>query len=355
MSRTFVVKLGCGARANIERDGLAPSAIRCVPAAAGGPKGLALMPFDRWLFGEWLRDASDLTLVGASIGAWRMAAAVHDDPAGALLRLQRGYIEDQNYGLKPGPAEVAALMRDNVRKGFGEWRPRDGIRLHVLTSRAVGALARGGSRRAFARATLANARGRSHLASHLQRVVFSRGGAGRRGSEALFGNDAFGATHVPMTQENALEALLASGSIPILCETVADIPGAPQGCYWDGGLIDYHPFFPYSQLDGLTLYPHFTPSVTPGWLDKFLPWRKQGVRGRGADWLSTTILIAPTPEFLATLPNGRLPDRRDFHHYGPDHKSRIAAWNRAVAECQRFADDSAAWLQNPDLSVAQSF
>ena len=81
MSRTFVVKLGRGARAHIERDVLAPAAIRRVPAAAGGPKGLALMPFDRWLFGEWLRDARDLTLVGASIGAWRMAAAVHDDPA----------------------------------------------------------------------------------------------------------------------------------------------------------------------------------------------------------------------------------------------------------------------------------
>ncbi len=353
MTRAFTVKLGRVARERIARDGLKPADIACIPAAAGGPKGLALMPLDRWLFGQWLRGTTDLTLVGASIGAWRMAAAAHEDPVAALLGLERGYIEDQNYGYKPGPAEVAALMRANVRAGFGQWRPRDNLTLRVLTSRAAGVLLRDDSRTAFGRAALANARGRSHLARHLKRVVFSHGPR-VAATDVLFSADEFGLTHVPLTAQNALEALLASGSIPIASQPVRDIPGAPGGAYWDGGLIDYHLFYPYERLDRLTLYPHFSASLTPGWLDKFLPWRKQGTRGRGSDWLGSMILIAPSPELVARLPNGKLPDRKDFYHYGVDHAARIAAWKRAVAECARFADEAAAWLERPDLSFAQS-
>lgn len=353
MTRAFTVKLGRRARAHIMREGLKPADIACIPAAAGGPKGLVLMPLDRWLFGQWLREAPDLTLIGASIGAWRMAAAAHENPVAALAGLERGYIENQNYGHKPGPGVVVALMRANVHAGFGRWRPRDNLTLRVLTARATGVLAGNDSRAAFGRAALANARGRSYLAQHLQRVVFSHGPRAKA-SDALFSADAFGLTHVPLTTHNALEALLASGSIPIVSQAVRDIPGAPAGAYWDGGLIDYHLFYPYERLDRLTLYPHFSASVTPGWLDKFLPWRKQGVRGRGGDWLASMILIAPSPELVARLPNAKLPDRNDFYRYGVDHAARIAAWKRAVAECARFADAAAAWIERPDLSFAQS-
>ena len=76
---------------------------------------------------------------------------------------------------------------------------------------------------------------------------------------------------------------------------------------------------------------------------------------RGADWLDSMILISPSPELVASLPNGKLPDRNDFYRYGTDHTARIAAWKRAVAECQRFADEAAAWLERPDLSFAESF
>ena len=354
MKRSFVVKLGAQARAHIERNGLVPADIACIPAAAGGPKGLTLTPLDRWLFGDWLRESRDLTLIGASIGAWRMAAAADADPVGAIAELERGYIEDQNFRIKPPPSEVAALMRANVTSGFGRWRPRDAITLHVLTSRATGVLDRDGSRRAFGRAALANTRGRRHLARHLKRVVFSRGPR-RAAAQALYDADPFGFTQVELDDGNALQALLASGSIPIVCEAVADIPGAPPGWYWDGGLIDYHLFHPYERLGRLTLYPHFATTVTPGWMDKYLPWRKQGVKGRGAEWLSSMILIAPAPEFVARLPNAKLPDRSDFYRYAGDHAARIAVWKRAVAECARFADEAAAWLVKPDLSIAESF
>ncbi|HEY4373197.1 MAG TPA: patatin-like phospholipase family protein [Burkholderiales bacterium] len=350
---SLTIKLGAFAREHIAREGLRPGDIRCIPAAAGGPKGLALMPLDRWLFGEWLHEAKDLTLVGASIGAWRMAAAVQRDPVRALANLQRAYIEDQNYRIKPSPAEVTQLMRGNLQANIADWQAREHIAFRALTARAVGRLSATAARGAFARAAFANTRGRHHLAQHLQRVIFAHGPASPLDA-ALESIDAFGAIRVPLTAQNRTDALMASGTLPMICDPVKDIAGAPAGWYWDGGLIDYHLHYPYARMAGLTLYPHFTPSVTPGWLDKFLPWRKQGVKGRGGPWLSNLILIAPSPEFLARLPNGKLPDRNDFYRYEGNHPARITAWNRAMAECQRFAEEAARWLMKPDLSMVGS-
>ena len=42
------------------------------------------------------------------------------------------------------------------------------------------------------------------------------------------------------TVEHLLSALHASGSIPFVLTGERDIPGAPPGQYWDGGIIDYH-------------------------------------------------------------------------------------------------------------------
>ena len=162
--------------------------------------------------------------------------------------------------------------------------------------------------------------------------------------------DAFGLTQVPLTTANIEDALLASGSIPLVCDPVRDVASAPPGDYWDGGLIDYHLLLPYERFDGLVLYPHFVPYVTPGWLDKFLPWRKRPRRHR---WLANVILMAPSTAMLERLPDHRLPDRSDFHRYGRDHAARIGAWERAIAESERFAEAAMRWLQAPDLSVTR--
>ncbi len=369
MTRAFTVKLGSRARAQIAREGLQPRDISCIPAAAGGPKGLALIPLDQWLFGEWFAQAnSDAesphspTLIGASIGAWRMAAAAQADPVAALKELARTYIEDQVYAPNPTPADVATLIRrlanSTYRIGGGAWSPRPDVSLRVVTARAAGALLGDASRTAFAQAALANALDRPRLARHLRRVVFASGP--QSPLDRVLGGDAFGAEQLPLTQVNAEDALRASGSIPLVCDPVKigadalgkDTTGMPPGWYWDGGLIDYHLFYSYAQLDGLVLYPHFIDAIVPGWLDKFLPWRKQGVHGRGSEWLSNVILISPSPAFLRTLPNGKLPDRNDFYRYGADHPRRIADWKRAMAECQRFAEETGAWLKKPDLSIA---
>lgn len=364
------VKLGARARSQIENRGLQPADIACIPAAAGGPKGLGLIPLDQWLFGEWFPAAQHMpTLIGASIGAWRMAAAAQPDARQALAELSRTYIEDQIYQVNPPPAEVARLCRLLARSMFvdGRWQPREDVALRVITARASGVLGENASRRAFAHASIDNLAGRARLARHLRRVVFASGPAsplddvlsGQEesspqgdGSWRGPGFDHFGSERTGLTASNAEAALLASGSIPLLCDPVKAIPGAHPGWYWDGGLIDYHLFYPYARLEGLVLYPHFTDFIVPGWLDKFAPWRRQGVNGRGRDWLANMILISPSQSFLQTLPNHKLPDRKDFHRYGQDHRRRIADWNRAVSNCGKFAEEAAAWLKAPDLSIA---
>jgi hypothetical protein len=347
--RSFTVHAGARALAHLHERGLPPADVGCVPAAAGGPKGLALIPLDRRLFDPargWLRD-STLELIGASIGAWRMAAAAMADPAAALDRLAEAYI-GQTYPRKPSPREVAEQCRRLARAVLGDAQtiePRMGRALSVLTARARGAPARGGPRAMFARAALANTLSRSKLAAHLVRVVFTAGNAGFPSSAF----DRFGLDRVALDAGNCEDALLASGSIPLLCEPVRNPRGAPRGEYWDGGLIDYHLLLPYARLPKLVLYPHFAPHVTPGWLDKFLPWRRHA---RAHPWLANVLLISPSPALIDRLPNRKLPDRNDFYRYGLDHATRQRDWRRAMAECERFADEVAGWLERPDPSLA---
>jgi hypothetical protein len=348
MSASFTVHAGARAAAHVRSRGLKPADIVCIPAAAGGPKGLALIPLDQRLFGGWLRDATHVRhveLIGASIGAWRMFAAAQLDPVASLSRLAEGYVE-QRYPRNPSPRCVSDECRKLARAVLGgDPMPplRANVGVNLITTRARGVLDRNGSRAAFARAALANTRSRRALAPHMGRVIFDAGDA-RFPRE---GFDPFGLERVRLVPENCEDALLASGSIPLVCEPVRDPAGAPRGDYWDGGLIDYHLLLPYRDLDGIVLYPHFVPYVTPGWLDKFLPWRKQS---RGHPWLENMLLIAPSREFLARLPDRKLPDRNDFHRYGLDHAARMSSWRRAIAECERFADDVMEWLERPDAS-----
>jgi hypothetical protein len=147
---------------------------------------------------------------------------------------------------------------------------------------------------------------------------------------------------VPLDATNDHDALLASGTIPLVCVPVRDIAGAPHGNYWDGALIDYHLLLPYPWLathkrtdrSSIVLYRHFDRSVTPGWLDKHLPWRRSS---SGHAWLANVLNRAIGVDDRA-YPNRKLPDRQDFYRYGTDHAGRERAWNRAIGESERFAE-----------------
>ena len=343
---------GPAARKHLEQDGLRPQDIGLIPGAAGGPKGLILGPLDRFIFGSWLAQSSQsVHLVGASIGAWRMASACLHDPAAAFERLEHDYIH-QHYALPPGrtrplPRDVSASFGQSLQDFYGGRvdqvlsHPR--YKLHVFVSRGRLLLARERSlRRAagYAMAFLANAASRKALGWWLERVVFSS-------QDPLPLNLGDYPTQLArLDQTNFYQSVRASCSIPFVLEAVHDIPGALPGAYWDGGLTDYHLHLNYAALGPqLVLYPHFQKAVVPGWLDKGFKRRH-----RATPFLDNMIVLAPDPAWVAALPNGKLPDRTDFARYAQDFAGRVKAWTQAAKASAQLADEFAEWLDKPDLA-----
>ncbi len=350
---------GPKALAHVRAHGLRAQDIAVVPAAAGGPKGLILQALDQFLFGHWLPQAPrERSVIGASIGAWRMAAACHSDPVDAFARLGDLYC-GQYYTAKPTPQEIDVvcqkLLQDFVGGHEDEILQHATNRLHILTVRGKGWLQAPRHRAAqiggFAAATMLNLGARSHLARVMERVVISDGRDAPSWLRDDF--DAFTTHFATLGRDNLATGLLASGTLPLVMEPVRIIAGTPPGTYWDGGMIDYHLAFPYARLEGqLVLYPHFSEHIVPGWLDKTLPWRR-AARGPNRHWLDNVIIAAPSDDFLRTLPRGKLPDRQDFPHYGLDHEARIRNWKQAIGEGQRLRDEFAAFAERPDIGRLQ--
>ncbi|HBO0645809.1 TPA: patatin-like phospholipase family protein, partial [Pseudomonas aeruginosa] len=171
--------------------------------------------------------------------------------------------------------------------------------------------------------------GRRHLHRHFERVILHDA----RQAPPLATLTDFPSRYLHLDGGNLRQALLASGSIPMVMEGVRDLPGAGPGTYRDGGLLDYHLDLPYEDR-GVVLYPHFTDKVIPGWFDKGLPWRR-GDAGR----LQDVLLLAPSREYLARLPHAKLPDRKDFTRYLGDDDGRERYWRQAMAESRRLGDE----------------
>ena len=63
---------------------------------------------------------------------------------------------------------------------------------------------------------------------------------------------------------------------------------------------------------------------------------------------------ASTKAFKLRLPNGKLPDRHDFVHYGNDLAGRVKAWQAAVSAAEQLCDEFQAWLAKPDMNQVHS-
>lgn len=323
----------------VRTRGLRADDVDILPGASGGAKWLAIAGLDRYLFGEFLpaRDGHrtrPLHLIGSSIGSWRMACLARRDPLAALARGHHAYIHEQRYSPRPSTREVttvltAALDRILGDGGVGEILSHPWARLHVITAEGRGLAA---SERRFALATAlalaatANVVSRRSLTVQMRRTIFHS-----PGSASVFQHlRDLPTVHRTLTQENLRAVLLASGSIPLLLDGVR-IPGVPGGPHWDGGVTDYHLDLDFGRGDGLVLYPHFYGHVVPGWFDKSLRWR----RGRAANF-RRTLLIAPSNAFVASLPGGRIPDRRDFHRLS--EAARIARWQAIADRSEALGD-----------------
>jgi len=375
MTKALRIHAGPRAREHLEKHGLQPSDVGVVPGAAGGPKGLILGPLDRFIFGEWLpRSQQPVHLVGASIGAWRMATACLGGSVAAFERLEHDYIH-QDYELPPGKkrptaAHVSERFGQNLQAFYGgrveEVLGHPRFRLHIVTSRGRHLLRREhgvATPLGYLGAFLTNTVRRKAMGAWLERVVFSS-----PGTALPFGTSDYRTRQVPLSAGNFMQALQASCSIPFVLQAVHDIPGAPPGAYWDGGITDYHLHLAYSNSNliaasasqtsaggqkdlepgGIVLYPHFQHRVVPGWLDKGLKWRH-----RATSALDGMVVLSPDPDWVRSLPNAKLPDRNDFTHYGTDGAARAKAWLAATRASQQLADEWAAWLLRPDMRAVQ--
>lgn len=342
---------GPAARQHIAAQGLRAQDVGVIPGAAGGPKGLILGPLDRFIFGDWLaRSGQPVHLVGASIGAWRMTTGCLQAPVQAFERLEHDYIH-QDYELPPGrksptPDHVSERFGANLQAFYGgrvgEVLAHPRYRLHIVTSRGrhvLGREHRWGTPIGYLGAFLSNTVHRKAMGAWLERVVFSSPAA-----PLPFGTGDYRTRQVHLTEANFNAALQASCSIPFVLRAIHDIPGAPPGAYWDGGITDYHLHLNYRVPDapGIVLYPHFQRSVVPGWLDKGLKWRH-----RTTPFLDRTVVLAPDPAWVARLPGGKLPDRTDFPRFGTNLAARVQAWSAAVAASRQLAEEFAEWCELP--------
>ena len=315
---------------------LSPEDVHVIPGAAGGPKALGISGLDKAIFGDWLpRVPQERSLIGSSIGSWRFAAvASSDDPKAQLARLAELYTA-QRFAKGVSAEEVSrksVLFLEELLGGREDailnhpW-----YRLNVVVVRSLGMLAedaRGRLGLGLMGAISANMVSRRHLGRFMERGIIHDARLKAPVSNLVD----FPSHEVAFNRDNLLPALLASASIPLVMSGVRNVPGAPEGVYRDGGLLDYHLDLPWQQ-PGIVLYPHFTGKVIPGWFDKTLPWR----RGNPG-YLQDVLLVAPSPEYLAALPDRKLPDRKDFKVYAGDDAGREAAWRRAIAESDRLGD-----------------
>lgn len=333
----LTLRAGTRALQRIRERGLSAADVAVLPGAAGGPKGLGIQGLDLALFGDWLPQAPrPRTLIGASIGSWRFAAACLPDAAAGIRRLGELYTS-QRFARRVSMADVSSSCRqllDELLQGQDQQLlDNPTYHLNIVLVKSQGLLIHDHKRAlglGLSSVIGNNLLARSRLGRHFERVILHD----TRLPPPLKPLTDFRSHFHTLDAGNLRQALLASGSIPMVMQAILEIPGVGPGTYRDGGLLDYHLDLPYDCEDGLVLYPHFSDRIIPGWFDKSLPWR----RANSAQ-LQDVLLVAPSREYLARLPHGKLPDRTDFKRYLGNDDGRERYWRQAMAESARLGDE----------------
>ena len=335
--KALEIRVGKTAAKRLESEGWHADLIDGLIGASGGPKWMILGRMDRVLIADLLAGRSrPLDAVGSSIGSWRHAAMAQPDPVEAYDRFEKAYLAQSYRSAKPSVPEITQVALWLMNSLLGEQgghsvATHPWLRSHIVTARGKGLNAQRPGKRLIAGmgiAALGNAVSRRTLPASFQRVVF----APEQASPLRPLLDGFDTQYVGLSEANVFHALMASGAIPYVFEGVYEIEGAGQGAFWDGGIIDYHFDLQRLPRDEVWLYPHFSNRTTVGWFDKFLPWRAD--QQVSVDQL---IMICPTDEFIASLPFGKIPDRRDFGNI--PESVREPYWQTCVDESQRLADE----------------
>lgn len=341
---------GKNALKQIEQSGFNADLFTSFLGASGGPKWFTLYGLDKYIFAEFFKDRSDpINIVGSSAGGYRAACIAQKDPIAALERMAKIYSETV-YPKNATPTEVTDKARDILAHTFGPNGVQEVIdnpifKAHFIVAKCRGMVSSENLKKqgvGLLKSYLLNRVGRHKLKKQYERFVF------HSNPSTLKINDPFAIpTHyVPFSPDNLVDAVLASGSIPMVMEGIRDIAGCPKGMYRDGGIIDYHFDFKIT-TPGLTLYPHFSAKPKAGWFDKNLP------RSVSSENYDNTVFICPSEAFVKSLPYGKIPDRKDFTTMDDD--SRIKYWQQALVQTEQMADDLDRFITAQDISKIKAF
>lgn len=334
MSSPLRVLAGSTALTHIKQHGLNADDINVMVGASGGPKWFCLYGLDQYLLGQFFKARTKpLHLLGSSAGAWRFACYAQQDGVAASTRFAKAYSEvcyPQNADIRL-ISQISQAIIDDVLPSethIQQVLNHPVMKLNLIVDRARGLnksrhkLLQGSGLMLTAGANLLNRRLLRHF---YQRVHFHVAG-----EKAPFSyHTELPTEQVLLTPENVKTAVIASGAIPMVLEPVENIIGAKAGYYFDGGITDYHFNQPFGD-NGLVLYPHFYPELIPGWFDKSLRWRRANKA-----YLHNVILLCPSNEWVASLPFGKIPDRKDFKLN--DHE-RIRYWQKVLERSVELAD-----------------
>ncbi|MEX0964945.1 MAG: patatin-like phospholipase family protein [Pseudohongiellaceae bacterium] len=340
---SLTIFAGSHALQRLRSEGLNADQFKYMLAASGGPKWFVLYGLDRYLFGDFFANRErELITLGSSAGAWRMCCLATVDPVAAIERLARSYSKEQ-YSEQPSTDEITEKARAVLFEALGpngalQIVNNQTIRTHIISDRVRGF----GSSRVKALRMLQllgsaafNMVSRKTLSLFFERTIFSNMGQMSPFSDLQDIRTA----HVAMSEHNLMDAMMGTGSIPFVLNGVRNIAGAKPGLYWDGGITDYHFDLPFDAGNDLILYPHFSPTVIPGWFDKRVPWRRVTVNN-----YANVVLVAPSAEFVAGLPYGKIPDRTDFQTLNA--ADRLAYWATVLESSKRLAEDFALLVEN---------
>lgn len=318
----------------INEQGFKPELFTSFLGASGGPKWFTLFGLDKYIFGEFFKNRTKpLNLIGSSAGAFRSACFAQNDPVAAIERLAKSYSQTRYSSNKPTPAEITLKARALLDDVFGEHGVTEILnnpifKAHFIVAKSNGFIASENKLiqlLGLSKSYMLNRVNRKLLGSQYERFIFGAPNS----NLSITDSYNFKTQNIALSQTNLKDALLASGSIPLVMQGIKNIAGSPPGIYRDGGIIDYH-FDLKINNPGLILYPHFNSEPKAGWFDKNL---KRKVAPQNYD---NVVMITPSKEFIAGLPYGKIPDRNDFTDLDAD--TRFKYWNTVFSETEKLAE-----------------
>lgn len=358
MTKYLKIQAGPVALKEIENKGFNQELVKMMLGASGGPKWLILYELDKYLSGEFFSQRNEkLHLLGSSIGSWRFACYAHENPIKALETFKNSYT---NFGVefenKPDAKNsidlVTKLSFEMLDSFIGKSTEEiDKIihnpiyKLNFICAASKGILKKENKLLlaiGILGAGIANSLKRNNLKYFFERTLFYSDSH----SPFYHIND-LPTSKVQLNANNLRNALMASGSIPLVTAGISNIEATnPNNVYRDGGFIDYHFDIEIQADNGIVLYPHFYDHAIPGWFDKFLKSRKLTLKN-----YERIVMISPSNDLIHKLPFGKIPDRNDFDKM--ISRDRIKYWN-TVADMGKYIADEFHEIINSERILAEA-